>query len=591
MLPPSPDARWRMRRGRCSRRARCRRARCSAAASKGTPDNEPTLKTLAGRKVDGRQGRTSSPSTRRRRSTPIASSSTSRPQAPQRSRRCAAIGDLEMDQRRQQEQRHRQRGARLQGGDRPLQRLPQDLPERPGQRPRALPDGAAPTSRAATSNRRSKTLDRLVKDYPLRRASATRPSSAAASCCSPPRTMPNAEKAFATVLAGGPTSAVPRPLALHAGLVAVQAGPARGRRCARSSPCSTSRSPARRAKAGIETLAGLSRADRELVEDTFRVTSISLAQPARAPSRSPTFIGDSPARQSYEFRRLRAARRALHPARSAPRTRPTPSACSRGCSPLHAQAPVLQARVIEIYEKTGFANLALEAKQGIRRPLRRRQRVPPRQPRGLGQGAAAGQDPPRRAGAPLSRERAEDQGQRRLPGGGALVPRVPGLVPRRTRRRAQNNFLLAELLFEDKRFAEAAVEYEKTAYGYPAHAKSADAGLRARCSAYAQQQKKAPPRPRCRRCSARSVASALRFATACPADPRAGPVLTDAAEKLYALKRRRPGGGGRAAGDRPAAAGRRRAAPRRLDRARPTPRSRQARVRPRREAATPRCSS
>ena len=33
-----------------------------------------------------------------------------------------------------------------------------------------------------------------------------------------------------------------------------------------------------------------------------------------------------------------------------------------------------------------------------------------------------------------------------------------------------------------------------------------------------------------------SVASALRFATAWPADPRAGPVLADAAEKLYALK-------------------------------------------------------
>ena len=44
---------------------------------------------------------------------------------------------------------------------------------------------------------------------------------------------------------------------------------------------------------------------------------------------------------------------------------------------------------------------------------------------------------------------------------------------------AQNNFLLAELLFEDTRFAEAAAEYEKTAYGYPTHAKSADAGYAA----------------------------------------------------------------------------------------------------------------
>ena len=40
---------------------------------------------------------------------------------------------------------------------------------------------------------------------------------------------------------------------------------------------------------------------------------------------------------------------------------------------------------------------------------------------------------------------------------------------------AKTNFLLAELLFEDRRYAEAAVEYEKTAYDYLPHASSADA--------------------------------------------------------------------------------------------------------------------
>ena len=44
---------------------------------------------------------------------------------------------------------------------------------------------------------------------------------------------------------------------------------------------------------------------------------------------------------------------------------------------------------------------------------------------------------------------------------------------------AQNNFLLAELLTEDQRPTEAALEYEKTAYGYPAHPRSADAGYAA----------------------------------------------------------------------------------------------------------------
>ena len=31
--------------------------------------------------------------------------------------------------------------------------------------------------------------------------------------------------------------------------------------------------------------------------------------------------------------------------------------------PLHAQAPLLQARVVEIYEKSGFDTLALQAKK------------------------------------------------------------------------------------------------------------------------------------------------------------------------------------------------------------------------------------
>ncbi len=83
-----------------------------------------------------------------------------------------------------------------------------------------------------------------------------------------------------------------------------------------------------------------------------------------------------------------------------------------------------------------------------------------------------------------------------------------------------------------------------------------------------QQQKKTPAAevPPLQRTS---VASALRFATAFPADPRAGPVLADAAEKLYALHDGAQAARGGAAGDRPAAARRRRPAPRRLDRARP----------------------
>ncbi len=194
---------------------------------------------------------------------------------------------------------------------------------------------------------------------------------------------------------------------------------------------------------------------------------------------------------------------------------------------------MLQARVIEIYEKTGFASLALEAKKEYVARYGVAQRVPPGQPRGLGQGAAAGQDPPRRAGAPLPRERAEDQGQRRLPGGGALVPRVPGRPSPTTRTAPQNNFLLAELLYEDKRFADAASSTRRRPTTTRRMRKSADAGYAA-LLAYAQQQKQAPAGRRCRRCSGRASTAPCASPRPSPTDPRTGPVLTNAADKLYA---------------------------------------------------------
>ena len=73
--------------------------------------------------------------------------------------------------------------------------------------------------------------------------------------------------------------------------------------------------------------------------------------------------------------------------------------------PLHAQAPQMQARVIEIYERGGFANQALQAKKdyvsryGIDSEFSRAN------PEGWDSRAAAGEDPPGRTGAPPPRRR------------------------------------------------------------------------------------------------------------------------------------------------------------------------------------------
>src|SRR5258706_6785418 len=95
------------------------------------------------------------------------------------------------------------------------------------------------------------------------------------------------------------------------------------------------------------------------------------------------------------------------------------------------------------------------------------------------------------------------------------------------------NFLLAELLFEDKHFLESIAEYEATAYYYPGHEKTADAGYEA-LLAYPQYEAQLPAE-KARAVRLTAVASALRFAQVNPQDSRAPRVLTDSAEKLYAL--------------------------------------------------------
>lgn len=96
------------------------------------------------------------------------------------------------------------------------------------------------------------------------------------------------------------------------------------------------------------------------------------------------------------------------------------------------------------------------------------------------------------------------------------------------------NFLLAETLFDGRQFAQAIREYEKTAYQYPAHTKSAEAGYAA-LLAYTEldRQLAAEDRPLWRQ---QAINSALRFSSRFPADKRTPAVLVKTAEELYALQ-------------------------------------------------------
>ena len=183
---------------------------------------------------------------RRRRSTPTASSSTSRRARRSAPRRCAGSATSRWTWPTTRASTGT-RGARLQGGDRPLQRLPQGLSERPRQRPRPLPAG--PRLRAGRRPEHgaedARPAGQGLPAQPLPRRGPVPPRRAAVHrqglCRTPRRRSP-------------PCSPAARPSRTTTARSTCRAGRSSSRcasrtACARSSPCSTSRSPARRAKA------------------------------------------------------------------------------------------------------------------------------------------------------------------------------------------------------------------------------------------------------------------------------------------------------------------------------------------------------
>jgi TolA-binding protein len=96
------------------------------------------------------------------------------------------------------------------------------------------------------------------------------------------------------------------------------------------------------------------------------------------------------------------------------------------------------------------------------------------------------------------------------------------------------NYLLADLLLENSSFGEAAVEFEKTAYGYPLHEKSSKASYaavyayREHLNVVAEEKKDTV--------KLEVIRSSLKFADTFPKHKKAAIVLGAAADDLYAMK-------------------------------------------------------
>ncbi|WP_455212774.1 tetratricopeptide repeat protein [Kaarinaea lacus] len=99
---------------------------------------------------------------------------------------------------------------------------------------------------------------------------------------------------------------------------------------------------------------------------------------------------------------------------------------------------------------------------------------------------------------------------------------------------ANMNFLLAEVLLESGNYTAAATEYENTAYNYPPHEKSAEAGYAAILAH--QRQMSALKGEQLLDKRREAITSSLNFADNFPDDPRVPPVLLKVSEEFVDLE-------------------------------------------------------
>ena len=499
----------------------------AGCASKPQDDDKtPTLKTMSGREVDVPEDK----GIKADAGDAIAAYRKfleATPKAPQRTEALRRLGDLEMDAAD-----NRMFGGAAAAPDYKLaitryQEFLKEHPKDPGN-DRVLYQLARAQEQGGQLEAAIKSLDRLVTEYPKTQyfdeAQFRRGEILFAT-----RDYAKAEGAFNAVLKGDSGNPFQeRALYMHGWSLFKQA---RLEDALQSFFGVLDRKPALRAnETELVDLKDLTRADRELVEDTFRVISISL-QNLQGPASIPPYITDD-VRRGYEFRVYQQLGELYIKQERIKDAADTFTAFVKQ-QPTHAQAPQLQARVIEIYQASGFATLALDAKKdyvsryGINSEFRKSNPDGWERARPLVKTYLA--ELARYHHALAQKSKASADYQEAVRWYRAYITSFPDDPDT-----AQNNFLLAELLFEDKQLFDAATEYEKVAYGYPVNAKSADAGYSALLS-YAGLEKAAAANalPALQRSS---VDSALRFAKTFPTDPRAGSVLTNAAEKLFALR-------------------------------------------------------
>jgi TolA-binding protein len=281
-------------------------------------------------------------------------------------------------------------------------------------------------------------------------------------------------------------------------------------------------------KDGEDRLDDLSRAERELVEDTFRVLSISFSYMESADSIDAYL--DERGHSAYNYV-IYSNLGDLY----LEKERYVDAADAYGAfvdqDPYHAKAPLLQVEVIEAYKRGRFPSLVLEGKRKfverygmdgdfwLRNPREENTAVAAHLKANLNDLAQYYHAEAQRDGKRSDYQEAARWYRKYL----TYFPGEPDS--------ANTNFLLAEILFESEQFDQATIEFERTAYEYPVNERSAEAGYAAILS-YREHEKSLADQQQAD-WHQRYLDSSLRFANAYPEHAEFAAVLTAVAEDLF----------------------------------------------------------
>jgi cellulose synthase operon protein C len=275
----------------------------------------------------------------------------------------------------------------------------------------------------------------------------------------------------------------------------------------------------------------LSRANRELVEDTFRVMSITFSY-LDGPKTIDEFVKRHKPRPYSYLLYARLGDLYMEKERYTDAADSYRAFVSRDRN--NEKAPLLEMQAIEAYSKGGFPQLVLQGKKEFVENYSYgtaywQGRDPKSEPQVVAVLKTNLKDVAQYYHAQAQKTKDVADYQEAAKWYRSYLrsfPDDPGS--------AVTNYLLADTLFESKQYLDAAQEYESTAYHYGDHEKAAAAAYAA-IVAYGKQEETLSGERKAA-LHLKTIDSSLKFAQTFPNHPESAQVLTRAATELYAAK-------------------------------------------------------